>query len=215
MGEDAKDEFAGLGVIAAGGQSRSEPPFVLTEAALCVPALVVEGAVEAFAHAPSVWRLRPAPPGVAPVEADHRPPNAEVFAAEPVVVLGVVTRIAQDSVDSDQRACLPHGGNEVGRVLARPDAGHRSQNEMGGRVHDSRQLRPRPLSVALPSCPSHPEVGADVAGLQPGGVDRGNGLRTDQAARPCTSNQRGLGMSESPPTSASARIRREACASVE
>ncbi|MDT8362596.1 hypothetical protein RQ765_19910, partial [Roseomonas mucosa] len=62
---------------------------MLTEPALDVPALVVEGFGEAVAHGPPVEGLGPAAAGVAAVEADHCLPDAEVFAAEAVVVLGV------------------------------------------------------------------------------------------------------------------------------
>lgn len=188
---------------------------MLAEAALGMPALVVERAVEAFAHAPPIWRLRPASPGVAPVEADDRAPDTEFFATEPVIVLGIVASVAQDGSDRNQPPCLPQGGSEVGRVLARPNAGDRAQDEVGGGVEDGGQLRPGSLSVALSGRSSHAEVGTDVTGLQSGGIDRGDRLRTDQAARPCSPDHRGLGVPECPPASASARIRREAWASVE
>ena len=51
--------------------------------------------------------------------------------------------------------------------------------------------------------------------FQSGSIDRGNRLRTDQAARPCSPDHRGPDVPESPPASALARIRLEAWASVE
>ena len=51
--------------------------------------------------------------------------------------------------------------------------------------------------------------------LQPGGVHGGNRLPVDQAPLAGASDHRGLGAAEGPPASAPARIRREACASVE
>ena len=94
MGEDAEDEFAGLGGVAAGGQGRAEAALVLAEPALRMPALIVGGLREAVSHRAPIGRLGPAATGVAAVEGDERLPNVEVFATEAVIVLRIVARIA-------------------------------------------------------------------------------------------------------------------------
>lgn len=86
---------------------------MLTEPALDVPALVVEGLGKAVPHRSSVRGLGPAAAGVATVEADDGLPDAQVLAAEAVVVLGIVARVAEGGVDREQASGLPHGRGEV------------------------------------------------------------------------------------------------------
>ncbi|WP_207541261.1 hypothetical protein [Sabulicella rubraurantiaca] len=50
-------------------------------------------------------------------------PHAKIVAAEAVVGLGVVTRIAQGGVDPDKRRGLLQGRREIGRILARANVG--------------------------------------------------------------------------------------------
>ena len=143
---------------------------MLTEAALGVPALIVERPVEVPLHGAPIRRLRPAPCGVARVEADHRLPNAKFFAAEAVVVLGIITRVGEGGVDPSQRGGLPHGRAEVGRILARPDAGHGADDQMRVGMDDGGQLRLGSLPMAGPVRPLHAEVGADVPRLKAGRI---------------------------------------------
>lgn len=86
---------------------------MLAEPALDMPALVVEGLGKAVSHGTSVRGLGPTAPCVAAVEADHRLPDAEVVAAETVVVLGVVAGVTEGGVDRDPFRSLAHGRGEV------------------------------------------------------------------------------------------------------
>ena len=217
MGEDPEREFAPLRGRAAGGEGGAEAPFVLAEAALRMPALVVQRTWEAPAHRAPVGRLRPAPPGVARVERDDAPAHAELLAAEPVVVLGVVARVGQRRVEGHEGGRLPHGGGEVGRVLAGTDAGGRAEDQVRAGVQDRRELRPGPPAPprALRLAAAQAEVGADVARLEPGGVHRGHRRGVDQAGTPGAGDGRGLGTAEGPPFSAPASSRRAAWAKVE
>ena len=108
------------------------------------------------------------PPGVTGVEADHRLPNAQFVAAEAVVALGTMTRIGEGGVDPGQRGGLPHGRAEVGRILARPDARHGAEDQMGVGVDNGGQLRPGPLPVTRPVRPPYAEASADVPRLEAG-----------------------------------------------
>ena len=81
-------------------------------------------------------------------------------------------------------------------------------------VNDRGELRPGALLVALASAPQ-PEVGADVPRLEACGVDSRNRGSVDQATAAGVPDHHGLSVAEGPPASASARIRREAWASVE
>jgi hypothetical protein len=217
VGEDPEREFAPLRSRTAGGEGGTEAALVLAEAALRVPALMVQGAREAPAHRAPVGRLRPAPPGVARVERDDALPQAQLLAAEAVVVLGVVARVRQRRVEGHEGGRLPHGGGEVRRVLGRAGAGDRAQDQGRVGVDDRRELRPGspapPWALCLAA--AHAEVGADVPGLEPGGVHRGHRRGVDEAGRAGAGDKRGLGTAEGPPLSAPASRRRAAWAKVE
>jgi hypothetical protein len=148
------------------------------------------------------------------VEADHRLPHVEVLTAKAVVVLSVVARIAEHRIDPKQPGRLPHGRGEVGRVLARAGAGHDTEDEMGRRVEDGRQLRRGTLTMAVAS-PPEGEMGAHVACLEPSRIHRGHRRPVDQAATAGALDHLGLSAAEGTPASASARMRRDAWASVE
>ena len=187
---------------------------MLAEAALGVPALMIGSFRKMTAHGAAVRRLRPSAACVAAVEADDCLSHAQLLAAEAVVVLGVLARVAQGGIDVNQACSLAHGRSEVGRVLARSNARHRAEDEMGRHMEDGRQLWPGALPVPL-SPASQPEIGTDVARLEPRRVHSGDRRRIDQAAPMGTPDHHGLSAAEGPPASASARMRREAWASVE
>jgi hypothetical protein len=188
---------------------------VLAEAALGVPALIVERLVEVLPHGAPIGGLRPALACMARVAPAHCPPNVQLLTAEAVVVLGIVARIGQRGIDPGQCGGLPHRRGEVRRVLARPDAGHRADDQMRVGVDDGRQLRPSPLPVTRPVRPPHTEGGTDVPRLEAGRVHSRHRRGVDQAACSRPLDGGGLNPEESPPASASARMRREAWASVE
>lgn len=182
---------------------------MLAEAAFCVPALIVGGFQKSTAHGATIGRLRPSAAGVAAVEADDRLSHAQLLPAEAVVVLGVIARVAQSGIDVNQARSLAHGRSEVGRVLARTDARHRAEDEMGRHMEDGRQFWPGALPVPL-SPASQPEIGAYVPRLEPGRVHRGDRRCIDQAAPVGALDHHGLSAAEGPPASASERMRRDA-----
>ncbi len=119
MSEDAEGELAGLSRVPLKSQSLRGSR-----------GGSVERLREPAPHGVPVGRLRPAAAGVAAVEGDDGLPYAEVLAAETVVVLGVVARVAEGCVDPDQPGCLSHGGRDVRGVLARADPWHRPEDEV-------------------------------------------------------------------------------------
>ncbi len=186
---------------------------MLAEAALDVPTLVVEGFWETMTHGSPIGRFGPAPPRVAPVEADERAGNTKLLAAEAVVVLGVVAGIAEHSVQRDVLGGLTHGGDEVGRVLAGAKARHGCEDEVGSGMLDHGELGPEALAMAFAlSSPASPmtEVSADVPRFQSGRIHRGHGREINQAKGAGSFDSGCLDVTESPFFSASARMRREA-----
>ena len=119
MREDAQEHFAPLRAGPARRERGPEAPLVAREHALGVPAEAVQLAWEAAAQRASLGRERPAPPHVARVERDHARRDAE-RAAEAVVVLRVVARVAEQRRRSQQAGGLAQRRGELGRVLRRP-----------------------------------------------------------------------------------------------
>ena len=188
---------------------------MLAEPALDVPALVVERLGKAVAHGAPVSGLGPAAPCVAAVESDDGLPDAEVFPAKAVVVLGVIACITQSDVDAEQPRRLAHGRGEVWRVLARAETRHGAEQEVRVRMEHRRQLGPGALSMAFSLGPLLAEVGADVPGLEAGRIHGHHRCGVDQAVAAGASDHVSLYADESPPALASARMRREAWANVE
>jgi hypothetical protein len=153
-----------------------------------VPPLMVQRAREAAPHLAPVRRRRPAPAGVARVEVDDGLPHPECLAAEAVVVLRVVASVGEHGIEPQHRGGLADRRRELGRVLRRPAAGDRADDQVRADMNDRRELRPRaaPEARARRPRPAHAVVQAHVARLEPGGVHRGDGRRVDQprAARP-------------------------------
>ena len=213
VGDDAQKEFAGLRSRLAGGQGWIEAALMLAEAALDMPTLVVEGFWETMAHGPPIGRFGPVPPCVAAAEADQRAGNAQLLAAEAVVVLGVVAGIAEHSVQRDVLGGLTHGGDEVGRVLAGAKARHGCKDEVGLGMQDDGELGPEALAMAFalsPLASPMADVGADVPRFQCGRINRGHGRGIHQAKGAGSFDSRRLDVTESPFLSAPARMRREA-----
>ncbi len=102
---------------------------MLAEATLGVPALMVQRAGKLLSHGAPVGRLRPAQSGVARVGRDNALPRSAFFAAETVVMLGVIGRIGQRSIEGEEGRRLAHCRGEVGQVLAGSDARNRAEDQ--------------------------------------------------------------------------------------
>jgi len=74
-------------------------------------------------------------------------------------------RVGQGGIHGGQPRRLPHRRGEVGRVLARPDAGHGAGDRARVGAHGGGGLRPGALPMALPVRPAGAEGGAHVPRL--------------------------------------------------
>lgn len=201
MREDAEQDLVPLRSRVSRGQRGAEPALQPREDTLGLPPLPIEGAWKVSLHGAPVGRQRPAPPHVAAVECDDGLADAEPFATEPVVVLGVIARIAQQPVRDEPGGRLADRGRELRRVLARPTRDHGAGDQVAGRIADRRELRPAAAPAAEEGPPPVDEVGAHVAGLEPGRIDGGDGSRRDQAERVRAAEAGRLEVSEGPPFS--------------
>ena len=94
---------------------------MLTEAALDVPALMIQVPRKALPEGLLIRRLRPAPPGVAAVQGDDASGDTQFLAAKAVVVLRIIASIGQHRAERQDAGGLAHDRREVGRVLARAE----------------------------------------------------------------------------------------------
>jgi hypothetical protein len=177
VGEDAKQAFLGLGLGRAGAQGRPEQALVAADGALDLPPLPVDAPEEPPGHLRAIAASRLAP-GAAVVQGDERQADAELLAAEPVVVLGVVGGVGQEPVEMDALGRLPHGRGEVRGVVARAPAREAAGQKVRLRVADQRELRPR--GPAPQAAASVQVVEARLAALQARRVDRRLGPLVDE-----------------------------------
>ena len=183
MGQDADQAFLRLGLLTVGPQARAQEPLVTADGALYLPPVPIDAPVKPPGH------LRPIPAlgrrmGPSLVQGDQRGANAKLFAAQPVVVLGVVGGIGQQPVERYVPCGLFEGLWKLGRIVAGSLCDHHPGKQVRGGVADYGELGPpaapkRPVAVAVHV------VGAGVSGLQARGVDGPFGTLVDQSQLPC------------------------------
>jgi hypothetical protein len=173
---------------------------------------MIQGVREARAHRAPIRRRRPAPPAVARIERDDRVANAEFFPAESVIMFGVVARVSQHGVEAQQPSGLAQRRRELRRVLSRPGAGHRTDDQVRAEVNNGRELGPRatPVRRRLRHPAADAEVETDVVGLESGGIDRRDRRAVKQARSPGPHEDGALRAAKGAPFSASASSRRSA-----
>ncbi len=178
MGKDAYEAFMRLSFIRSGSEGRTEEPFVARDGALDLPAIPVKAVVEATLHLRTIFRRRR--PGAASlVQGDHCGPDAELLAAEPMVVLCIIGCVGQKTVKADIIGGLSDCLRELGRVVAGPPAHHRARKQVRCAVADYGQLGPAFASKG-PVAPALDVVGTDVLGFKTGGIDSRLGALIDQ-----------------------------------
>lgn len=183
MGDHSKHDFGLAGVRRSASQGRPELPFILRDRALHVPAVSVLSLGESASHLSPVSRLRPAASGVASIQRDHGPANAQHLPGQPMVMFTVKSGIGQQPRDGQVTARLSNAWRELGRISAGAVAERRTRPQVRRRVTDDGQLRPATPDERLVLFAADDEVRRDVVIVQPGRVDAGFGLRVDQAAR--------------------------------
>ncbi len=163
-------------------QRRSEVPLEAGHHALRVPSPTINAFRESPVHHPSIAPFGMDRAGTTRVDRDHCRADSQLLATKAMVRLGVISGVSQQAMDWQVTNRLAHSGGEVGGIIGRTATHTQRGNQMTTVVADQRKLCPvaMPLHTAL----SSQEVPADVAALQPRGVDAGLGAAVDQAARP-------------------------------
>jgi len=182
VSQDTSEAFASLRSVLPSPKTWAEPTLQARHHALGLPTLAVDAAVEATPHLTSILGARPLPAGPAAIDPDHRRADPEFFAAEPMVILTVEPSVGEKAIKRDILHRLAHRRLEAAVISARTSVGEGTRDQVRGRVHDERELRPaRELVSAATS--ARAEVRAYVAALESCGIDRGLRPLADQAAR--------------------------------
>ena len=180
MCENSEQALALLGGVAAGSQGGVQQTLVPRDHALDLPAIAVDSLGEPAFHQAAVLGLGPTTPRVPAVQGNCGAANAQLFSAQDMVALAVVAGVGQQAGQTNMPVCLAHGRGELGMIVAGA-ADHQGGGDQVSRcMTDDRQLRPAAATKPLISTAFH-EVGADVVGLQAGGVYGPFGLGRDQA----------------------------------
>ena len=193
MREDAEQDLAALGSRVPRSQCGAEPALQPREDALRLPSLAIEVSRETPLYSAPVGRQRPASAHVPAVECDHGLGQGQRLATEAVVVLRVVAGTAQQATHGKHPGRLAHGRRATAAILARAAGDDGTGDQVGRGVAHGRELRPVAPPAAKECSTPVNEVGADVLGLEPGGVDGDDRRRRDQAGRVCSAKAPFLG----------------------
>lgn len=104
-----------------------------------------------------------------------------MLATETVVVLGVVSLVAEQFIDALVRSSFDERRRELWRIDARAHADEAAEQKMRCEVANDGELRVRREFVASAESPD--EVATDVPTLESGGVDRSAAALSEQAYR--------------------------------
>ena len=181
MSQDPQQALALLGGVVAGPQGRVQQALVPRDHAFDLPAMTVDSLREPAFHQPAVLGLGPTTPRVPAVQRNGGAAYPQLFSTQDVVAFAVVAGVGQQAGQTHMSDCLTHGRGELGMVVAGASHHPGASNQVGWRVTDDGQLGPAATAKTLVSTAFH-EVGADVVGLQAGGVDGAFGLGSDQPA---------------------------------
>src|ERR1700733_4067195 len=94
-------------------------------------------------HLPTVLGFRPLSSLAAAVDRDDRTADAQLLAAETMVVLTIEGRIAQDTIPTHDQGSLVQRRSKLWVVIGRPRADGGCRNEVAGGVADDGELGPK------------------------------------------------------------------------
>lgn len=180
MRENSQETFRLSGSRCSRRQGRAQAAFMLREHALRVPTSAVQLCGEAIVHASAINGFRPGTAVASVVDRNHDRMDAQFFAADSMMPLGVVGWIAHQAMNRRMTNGLRDGWHEVGRVVAGTAPHTRGGDQITGMMGDRGELGIKP--IALGSACAGQKMATDVMTLQTRRIDRGLGLRRDQAA---------------------------------
>lgn len=180
MNEDPDEGLGEARLIGSARQDRTEAALVGGELTFNEAALAVEVEGETLAESSTQRRCGPLSTSVASIEPDDALGDSEDFAGQVEIVLGVVAGVGQDAVERDALMGLFDQRMEVGGIGrgAQGDPGRQEERRL--KFADDDELDPagplqppRRMAIAV--------ILADVARVEAGRVDGGDGLIGNQA----------------------------------
>src|SRR5580704_7902756 len=139
MSNDQQQAFVGPRVVFAGAQMRRKPAFGLAEYTLCVPASSVFFRREGSLQRSPVGTARSRLWVSSCVDRNDRFANLPVFAAAAVMLLGVVSAVAEQPSNADPFNGLSHGGQKAWCIVARTATDDRRKNKVAAVIDHRRE----------------------------------------------------------------------------
>lgn len=180
MHEDSNQGLSGPCRVDATREDRTQTPLVCGDLAFDEPPLQVEAAGKAPTQGAAERSQRPFASAVATIQADDALGDAKDLEGELEIGFGVVAGISQDAVQGRTLMSLGDERTEVRRVAGRPQSYSGREEKRGLEIGYEGNLDPAG-SLEFSRGTAVPVVVADVAGIEAGGVDGGDGLVGDQA----------------------------------
>ena len=182
MSKNSQPTFRIAALIARRSQRRSQTALGLGDRAFDVPTMPVYPRVKSPFHLSAVAGFRPFATVSSAIEHDYGATNAESLARQAMVMLSVVSRIAEQPIDRQMATGLPNRLRKLRRVLTRPVADHGPGKQVRRRMTNDGQLGPAVTKESFVSDTTNVVAGG-VSTLQTGGVDHRFRLVINQATR--------------------------------
>ncbi len=181
MGQNAEEAFTYLSRVLASPQDRSQSAFVTRDDTLGMRAVRIYKPMKVSFHLATVFAFGPSSTAAALVERNDGRADAEFFAAETMIVLGIVTGIGEQAIPVEVLGGLPHGGRKLRRILAGSRRNQCGGDQVCAGVTDEGEFGPS-APPKTPIAHTRYVVGAGVGRSHPGGIDSTFWTCVDQAA---------------------------------
>ena len=180
-GHDPQQTFGIAACITARSQHRPQTALGLGDRTFDVPTMSVNPRVKSPFHLSPVAGFRSSPPVPTSIELDHRAANARFLAGRTVIVLPVVTRVTEQTINRQMATGLPDRLWKLRRVLTRSVADHGPGKQVRRCMTNHGQFLPAVTKESFVSDTTNVVAGG-VSTFQPGGADHRFRLVVNQAA---------------------------------
>src|SRR5258708_646469 len=116
MSQNPQQAFIELRRFVAGTQKGAQKPLMSGESAFNLPPLAINFMKESFFHLSAIFGFGPLQ-GISSASRNHSGANAQNVPAQDMIVLSVVSGIAQDLIPTSFGCSLKQNGSKLRRVL--------------------------------------------------------------------------------------------------
>jgi hypothetical protein len=169
MSQNAQQAFIELGRFVTGTQKGAQQPLVSGESAFDLPSLSVDFVEESFFHLSAVFGLGPLQ-GISSASRNHSGADAQNVPAQDMIMLGIVSGVAQDLIPTSFRCSLTQNGSKLRRVLRRSPTDEGTGEQVSTGMTSNAEFRPSAsVETFVASAPD--VVTTDVTAFQTRGID--------------------------------------------